>query len=119
VRHARNVSLRNVDLNVERPDVRPALVADDVAGLHLARVASWPESSDGPCMWLNDVRGGLVESGIAQERAGALLRVTGEGTQNVTLAGSGSWPAESIDLAAEVAPTAVLHATGSFAVARR
>jgi len=119
LRHARDVSLRNVELTVERADSRPALVADDVAGLHVARLAGWPENSEGPLLWLNDVRGGLVEGGIAPEGAGAFLRVTGESTRRVTLAGTGYWTPDSIDLAAEVAPTAVQHATGSFAVARR
>lgn len=119
LRHARDVSLRNVELTVVRADSRPALIADDVAGLHVARLAGWPEKSEGPLLWLNDVRGGLVEGGIAPEGADAFLRVTGEGTRRVTLAGTGYWTPDSIDLAAEVAPTAVQHATGSFAVARR
>jgi hypothetical protein len=119
LRHARNVSLRNVELSVEHADARPALVADDVAGLHVARLGGWPGERVGPLVWLHDVRGGLVEGGIAPEGGDALLRVTGEGTRSVTLAGTAYWPRESVDLAAEVAPSAVLHATGTFAVARR
>jgi hypothetical protein len=119
LRHALDVSLRNVELTVEHADARPALVADDVAGLHVARLAGWPGERMGPLVWLHDVRGGLVEGGIAPEGSAALLRVTGENTRRVTLVGTAYGPRESVDLAAEVAPTAVLHATGSFAVARR
>jgi hypothetical protein len=38
-------------------------------------------------LWLNDVRGGLVETGIAPDGARGFLRVTGKSTQRVTLAG--------------------------------
>ena len=119
LRHARDVSMRNVELTVEHADSRPALVADDVAGLHVARLAGWRGASEAPLVWLNDVRGGLIEGGIAPEGAGTLLRVTGESTQRVILAGTAYWTPESIDLAAEVEPTAVQHANGSFGVARR
>ena len=119
VRHARDVSLRNIELAFEHADCRPALVADDVAGLHVARLVGWSGRNAGPLLWLNDVRGGLVESGIAPEGAGAFLRVTGGDTERVTLAGDAHWAPDSIDLAPEVAPTAVVHALGSFGIARR
>jgi polygalacturonase len=35
VRHAEGVTIRNAGVSVEKPDARPALVADDVAGLTL------------------------------------------------------------------------------------
>jgi polygalacturonase len=119
VRHARDVSLRNVELTVERRDARPALIADDVAGLHVARLTGGPGKSDGPVLWLNDVCGGLVEGGVAPEGGGVFVRVTGETTRRLTLAGDAYWTPDSIDLAPEVAPDAVMHATGSFRVAER
>jgi glycosyl hydrolase family 28/pectate lyase-like protein len=119
LRHARDVSLRNLDLRAEHPDARPALVADDVTELHVARLTGRPAKGEAPVLWLNDVQGGLVESGIARAGAGVFLRVTGENTQRVTLAGHASWTPECMDLAPEVAPTAVMHAMGSFAIARQ
>lgn len=109
LRHARDVTLRNVELGVERGDVRPALVADDVAGLHLTGFAGGPESGSGPIVWLNDVRRGLVQGNLAPEGAGVFLRVTGEGTKGIALVGNGQWTPGLVELAPELAPTAVLQ----------
>ena len=65
VRHARDVTLRNVPLSVEQPDIRPALVADDVTGLHVMGLDGWLADGDAPAVWLNNVRGGIVETSSA------------------------------------------------------
>jgi hypothetical protein len=119
VRHARDVILRNVELPAERPDVRPALVADDVTELHVLGLNGWSAEGEAPMVWLNNVQGGLVETGIATDGAGTILRVTGKDTARITLAGSATWTPQSIDRSHEVAPTAVAHATGPSEVARR
>jgi polygalacturonase len=119
VRHAQDVSLRNVELTVERTDARPGLVADDVSGLHVARLTGWPGRSAGPALWLNDVRGGLIEAGVAPQAGGAFVRVTGAGTRQLTLAGDAYWASESIELAADVGSAAVMRSMGTFGVARR
>jgi hypothetical protein len=119
VRHARDVTLRNVELSPEQPDVRPALVADDVTELHVVGLEGWPTRGKDPVVWLNDVRGGLVETDIATDRVGTILRVTGEGTERITLAGRAAWTPESIHRSHEVAPRALAHATGPSEVARR
>jgi hypothetical protein len=40
VRHARNVSVRDVSFSVDRPDARPAIVLDDVQGATIDGVRS-------------------------------------------------------------------------------
>jgi hypothetical protein len=119
LRHARDVTLRNVELTAERADVRPALVADDVSGLHVARLVGGPDHRDGPVLWLNDGRGGLVERGVPAEGVSAFLRVTGESTQRITVAGNPHWTSDSVHLAPEVVPTAVTHSTGSLKLTQR
>jgi hypothetical protein len=116
VRHARDVSLRNVQVVAEHPDVRPALVADDVSELCVVRLTGPRARREAPALWLNDVRGGLVESGIASDGAGTFLRVSGASTERVTLAGHAG--PEGIERAEEVQPTALVYATG-LGVARR
>ena len=78
-----------------------------------------PAKGEAPVLWLNDVRGGLVETGIAPDGPPVFLRVTGKSTRRVTVAGDPSWAPESIDLAPEGAQTAVIPATGSLGTARR
>ena len=48
-----------------------------------------------PALWLNDVRGGLVDSGIAPDGAGTFLRVSGASTERVTNAGHATWSPEA------------------------
>ena len=121
VRHARDVSLRNVELSAEQPDVRPALVADDVTGLHVVGLNGRRAGGDAPALWLNNVRGGLVETGIATDGAGTILRVTGEDTERITLRGPADWTPECHPSGPTTPSpaTAVAYATRSAANAER
>jgi hypothetical protein len=109
VRHARDLTLRNVDLRVERADARPALVADDVAGLQLTGFTGGAADGAGPVLWLNDVRGGLVQGNIAPENVAVFLRVTGESTKSLALVGNTYWTPGPVELAPELAPRAVIQ----------
>jgi hypothetical protein len=75
------------------------------------RVTGPRAEGEAPALWLNDVRGGLVDCGIAPDGAGTFLRVSGASTERVTLAGHATWSPEGIDRAHEVDPTAVVYAT--------
>ena len=97
VRHGRDVVVRNVELNVERADARPALVADDVAQLRVTGIG-------GGSVWLNDIQGGLVQGNLTPE--GVRLHVTGEKTKSVALTG---WTPAAVEVAPEIAPTAVMQ----------
>jgi hypothetical protein len=118
VRHARDVSLRNVELLAERDDVRPAVVADDVSALRVARLVGPSAERGAPALWLHDVRDGLVESDVAPDQAANVLRVTGASTERVALAGRGSASA-TLDGAREAEPAAVASGPGTFESARR
>jgi len=119
VRHARDVTVRNVQLSAEQPDVRSALVADDVTGLQVVGINGRPAEGEAPAVWLNNVRGGIVETSTATDAGRTILRLTGEGTERITLGGPAAWTPESIHRSYEVAPTAVALATGPSEVARR
>jgi polygalacturonase len=120
VRHARDVRLRDVELTVDAIDARPALVADDVGGLHVDGIARWPSTGDAPSLWLNDVRDGVIESDVVPEGHGVLLRVTGEATKHVAVVGGGFWTHGRMELAPELGPVAVVAtADPSWGIARR
>jgi len=112
VRHARDVMLRNIELAVEGPDPRPSLVADDVAGLHLAGLTGPSANGRGPVVWLNDIRGGLVHGNVVPEDTGVFLRVTGENTKGVALVGNAYWTPGPVELAPEITPRAVMQVAG-------
>lgn len=117
VRHARDVRLRNVELAAEEADVRPALVADDVADLRVVGLAG--EAARGAVVWLNDVRGAHVESGPVPDGSGTFLRLTGTRTRAVTVAGEAAWMPDAVERAYGVSPDAVVYATGPAQSARR
>jgi hypothetical protein len=119
VRHARDVRLRDVELTVGSRDPRPALVADDVAGLHVNGLARW-RVHDAPSLWLNDVRDGEIESDVVPTGSGVLLRVTGEATERVAIVGGGVWAHGRMDLAPELAPAAIrITADPAWGMTRR
>jgi polygalacturonase len=109
LRHARAVSLRNVDLSVDLDDQRPAVVADDVDGLQLAGLSGGSGNDVGPVVWLNDVRGGLVQGNLAPAGVGVFLRVTGQQTKSVALIGNVYSSPGPVELAPELAPEAVMQ----------
>jgi polygalacturonase len=113
LRHARDVTVRNVELPAQKRDVRPALVADDVADLYVAGLNERATQDEAAVLWLNDVRGATVDTGIATDGGGPILRVTGEGTERITLAGQAIWTTESVHRSQGAAPTSVAHAPGS------
>ena len=111
LRHASDVLVRNVDLAVEARDHRPALVADDVTGLQLTGLTGGSGKGDGPLVWLNDVRNGLVQGNLAPE-GGVFLRVSGGNTRSVALVGNAYWTPAPVEVAPEITPETVMQVAG-------
>lgn len=59
LRHTRGVTLRNVRLELEKPDLRPALVCDDVEDLELSGFAA-PGFGPEPLIRLRQTRGATI-----------------------------------------------------------
>jgi hypothetical protein len=108
LRHARDVTLRNVELAVDGADPRPALIVDDVAGLNLAGLTGGSGHEAGPVVWLNDVRGGVVQGSLAPQGVDVFLRVTGGNTRGIALVGNAFCTPRPVELAPELAPSAIL-----------
>ena len=104
VRHARDVTLGNVQLLVDRPDARSALIVHDAVGLRVGGVSGSSGPGHGPVVWLHDVHGGLVHANLQPGAAGVLVRVTGENTADLALMGAGL-----AEFGPEISPEAVTH----------
>jgi hypothetical protein len=60
VRHAEGIEFRNFRITLKQPDYRPAIVLDDVHGVHLTKVDIGPMSAT-PVIVLNNVNGDVFE----------------------------------------------------------
>jgi len=96
LRHARGVVLRNVSVSSEKPDERPALVADDVAGLSLDGFRGANP------VRLKNVRGATVRAGAER------VKISGaRSEQIVVIPERAAGDAEIVERAADVRPDAV------------
>ena len=93
-RHVNGLRAEQLDLTVEQPDARPALVLDDVRQADLRAIAATPSADGGPVIWLRSVRDGTL-SGL-RRRAGTktLVRLSGRGTARVRLVGNDLSPVD-------------------------
>ena len=93
-RHVNGLRAEQLDLTVEQPDARPALVLDDVRQSDLRAISATPSADGGPVIWLRSVRDGTL-SGL-RRRAGTktLVRLSGRGTARVRLVGNDLSPVD-------------------------
>jgi polygalacturonase len=80
-RHVEGLKFDNVRLWTNEADRRPAIVCEDVAGLHIDKLDA--QFDGGPMLWFVDIRDALI-SGI-RPRGGLLLRLQGDKTDRVLL----------------------------------
>lgn len=86
-RHVKGLTLDNVEVAWEEPDLRPALLCDDVRDLHIDNLAGHSAESGSPTIVLNDVQGAMVQSCVAPAKASGFLRMQGN-TADVTVIGN-------------------------------
>lgn len=80
-RHAAGLKFKNITLQVQGKDYRPALVCDDVKDLELDRFRVESAGSE-PVIVLNDVQGALITNSVPPSGAVSFVKTTG-GTQGV------------------------------------
>lgn len=95
VRHAADVRLRNLSVTCERPDARPALIADDVAHLDVDGLAA-----PGP-IWLKDTAGTSIRGHAGR------VRVSGIRTARVSIRPPAFAAEAAVEMSPEVAKEAV------------
>jgi hypothetical protein len=107
-RHVRNLRLLHTQVTCAQQDLRPALVCEDVAGLHVADFAA-PNSN--PVMLLRDTRDAWLEANRAPHGNERYLRLEGDRTENISIAANDLHASQKpIDLGPGVRPESVFAA---------
>jgi len=86
-RHAENLTFNNVELDFTEPDVRPAIVCDDITGLELYKIKAIL-TGDEPLVQCKDVKNMFVQSCIAPQGIETFLHVGGTKSGHITLLGN-------------------------------
>jgi len=87
VRHAANLRIERLDLSLELPDQRAAVMLDDVGGATLRAIQAAPSEGDAPMLWLRSVRDGLVQDPRPGAGTRTLVRLSGPDSARIRLAG--------------------------------
>ena len=107
-RHVRGLTVDGIDLSVDQPDARPAVVLDDVDHAKVRALQAAPAAEAEPLVWLRSVRDCLLQG--LRPRAGtkAVLRLSGADTARVRLLGNDFSQVDKVVMIdAAVAPTAL------------
>jgi hypothetical protein len=84
LRHAKGVALHNVRLELEKPDLRPALICDDVEDLELTGFKA-PGNGDEPLIRLRNTRGAVIQNCRTLGSVESFLRVEGATSADIAL----------------------------------
>jgi polygalacturonase len=111
-RHVAGLRLHNIHVQWSRPDLRSALICDDVQDLEIHALRGQSSPAAAPVIVLNDVRRALIRDCTAPSDTSVFLRMRGR-TDQVSATGNDlSSAATPFDFGAGVSPT-VLHQTGN------
>jgi hypothetical protein len=93
VRHVEGLSMRNLQLRTEDPDVRPAMIFHDVRELDLDGFRADSVPGKEAVLWFHDVVGALVRGARTPAGTQDFLRVTGAGNRDIRLSSNHVAPA--------------------------
>lgn len=86
-RHAENISFNDVELDFIEPDLRPAIVCDDIIGLELYKIKATSGGKE-PLIKCKDVRNMLVQSCSVPQGIETFLQISGTKSEHITLSGN-------------------------------
>jgi hypothetical protein len=87
-RHVTGLKLDGIDLKVDQPDARPAVILDDVGKAELKTMVATPPTGGGPVLWLRSVRDCLLHRSRPRAGAKTFVRLSGAETAGVRLEGN-------------------------------
>ncbi|MCD8167492.1 MAG: glycosyl hydrolase family 28 protein, partial [Bacteroides sp.] len=85
IRHAKGVRLHNVRFDHLNPDMRPALVLDDVAGLNISDCMLQGGSTPAPLIRLHNVRDGVIRDSRPLDGCNLFVGVSGKDAKDIIL----------------------------------
>ncbi len=85
IRHAKGVRLHNVRFDHLNPDMRPALVLDDVAGLNISDCMLQGGSTPAPLIRLHNVRDGVIRDSRPLDGCNLFVGVSGKDSKDIIL----------------------------------
>lgn len=109
LRHARGITLREIHLELARPDLRPAVVGDDVEDLRISRLAARGHG-DEPLIRLSDTRRVTLQDSRPLGPTKTFVRLEGARTDDVVLQGNDLREAREPVVQADAPQTRVLLA---------
>lgn len=87
-RHARGITLHNVRFELQRPDMRPAVVCEDVEDVELVSLKAAATTGSEPFIRLRQARGVLIQGCRPLGDLETFLRVQGERSAEIALLGN-------------------------------
>jgi len=84
-RHVRGLHVEDLSLQLDKPDYRPAVVADDIKELDLLTLRAEPCAGDQPVVLLRDAGMALLQGARALPSTKKFLEITGARSQKVHL----------------------------------
>lgn len=85
IRHARNISLNNIELRLKREDHRPAILCDDVEQLNISGLKIGSGVLARNAVIFRDVNEGIIQSSLLYSRVNSFLKIEGERNKNIYL----------------------------------
>ena len=110
-RHVRGMTFCNIDLRTAGPDLRHAMVFDDVENLTIDRLRTAWSAGAAAVLRLSEVRSATIRGCKAPQGANPFIRVEGQATRRIQLPGNDlSGAQKAVDVGPEVPQGAVSRA---------
>jgi polygalacturonase len=107
-RHVRGLTLDTIELSLEQPDARPAVVLDDVHHARMTTLRATPPAEGQALVWLRSVQDCELSGLQARRGTKAVVRLSGAHTARVSLRGNDFSQVDKIAMIdRSVAPTAL------------
>ncbi len=84
-RHVNNLKLRNVEIYLQTPDMRPAFYFEDISGLNLTDIEADHFNKELSPVRIKDVSNAYLRNIRATEKCNLLIRLEGEKSMNIRI----------------------------------